>query len=387
MSDRVPAPINGLCDVKFAPVREAFAGNFAKHGEVGAGVVLYVAGRKVVDLCGGHADRAGTRPFTGDTLVNFFSVGKAITATCVLLLVQRGILDLDQPVTRWWPEFGAAGKENTTLRHLMAHRGGMPAVREPLPTEAIFDWDRVTDALAAQAPWWTPGERHGYHVNTFGYLLGEPVRRASGMTIGTLLRQQISAPHEIDVHIGLPESEHGRVAEMVAVPAPPAQAPAAPTPPTNDEERMRLRMRQLAYGNPPGISGGPVNTARWRLAEIPSTNGHGTARGVAHFYLALLKGDILSSDMLAEATKEHAYDRDFVLDRPSRFGLGYQLTQKERLLGPNPRAFGHFGAGGSLGFCDPDADVAFGYVMNTMSGSNWQSPRARALLDAIYASL
>ena len=150
---------------------------------------------------------------------------------------------------------------------------------------------------------------------------------------------------------------------------------------------MRVRMRQLAYNNPPGISGGPVNTPAWRLAEIPSTNGHGTASGVARFYLSLLKGAILTPAIIAEATTEHAYGEDYLLGRPSRFGLGYQLTQKERPLGPNPRAFGHFGAGGSLGFCDPDADVAFGYVMNTMSGSNWQSPRARALLDAVYSSL
>jgi CubicO group peptidase (beta-lactamase class C family) len=387
MSDDVPISIEGVCDEKFARVREAFAANFTTHGEVGAAVTIYVDGRKVVDLWGGHADSARTRKWTPDTLVNFFSIGKAITATCVLLLVQRGVFDLDAPVTRWWPAFGAAGKHAITLRQLMAHRAGMAAVRDQLPGAAVFNWAQVTEALAAQAPWWTPGARHGYHVNTFGYLLGEPVRRATGMTLGTLLRQEIAGPHEADVYIGLPESEHGRVAEITPVsPAPGRPPAAAPASPTDDEERMRVRMRQLAYNNPPGISGGPVNTPAWRLAEIPSTNGHGTARGVARFYLSLLNGAILAPAIIAEATREHAYGEDYVLGRPSRFGLGYQLTHKERPLGPNARAFGHFGAGGSLGFCDPDAKVAFGYVMNTMAGSNWQSPCARALLDAVYSN-
>jgi CubicO group peptidase (beta-lactamase class C family) len=377
--------IEGACDARFAPVREAFAGNFAKHGEIGAAVALYVGGRKVVDLWGGHADQARTRPWTEETLVNFFSIGKAITATCVLYLVQRGLLDLDTPVTRWWPEFGAADKEGVTLRHVMSHRAGMPAVREPLPPGAMLDWDRMTKALASQAPWWTPGSGHGYHVNTFGYLLGEPVRRAAGKTLGTVLRQEIAGPLGADVHIGLPSLEHRRVAEFVypqrAAPEDGA-APATPKLPTTDEEWMRAK----TYNNPFGVSGGPyVNTEAWRLAEIPSTNGHGTARGVARVYQGLLEG-LIVPDVLAEATREHSCGQDIILERPSRFGLGYQLTQEERPLGPNPRAFGHFGAGGSLGFCDPDAEAAFGYVMNHM-GPRWQNPCNRALIDAIYRCL
>jgi CubicO group peptidase (beta-lactamase class C family) len=383
MSAAESVPIGGECDGRFAPVREAFASNFAEHGEIGAAVALYVGGRKVVDLWGGWADRGRTRPWTQDTLVNFFSVGKGITATCVLLLVERGLLSLDAPVCRVWPEFGAAGKGYITLAQLMSHSGGMPAVRDWLFPGAMLDWDRMTRALAAQAPWWTPGTGHGYHVNTFGYLLGEPARRAAGMTLGAFLRQEIAGPLEADVHIGLATCEHHRVAEFIHPQRAAGAATAvAPQLPTTEEGLMRFK----AYNNPPGVSGGSyVNTEAWRLAEIPSTNGHGTARGVARIYRALLEG-LIAPGLLDRATSEHASGQDLILERPSRFGLGYQLTQKERPLGPNPRAFGHFGAGGSLGFCDPDAEVAFGYVMNHM-GPRWQNPCNRALIDAIYRSL
>lgn len=383
MSATASVPIEGVCNSKFAAVREAFAGNFTLHGEIGAAVTLFVGGRRVVDLWGGWADRARAQPWAEDTLVNFFSIGKAITATCVLRLVQRGLLDLDAPVARGWPEFGAAGKGEITLRQLMSHRAGLPAIGPPLlPAGTMVDWGRMAKALADQTPWWKPDKAHGYHVNTFGYLLGEPVRRAAGMTLGELLRQDIAGPLGADVHIGLPRSEHARVAEFcyaLRPPAAPGEARPAPKPPTTHEELMRA----CAYNNPPGISGGPwVNTEPWRLAEIPSTNGHGTARGVARVYLGLLQ-DLIDADLLAEATTEHSAGQDLILERPSRFGLGYQLTQAERPLGPNPKAFGHFGAGGSLGFCDADAEVAFGYVMNDM-GPRWQNPRNKALIDAIY---
>ncbi len=377
------APIAGSCDPRFTAVREAFAGNFALHGEIGAAVTVFVGARKMVDLWGGWADRARTRPWAEHTLVNFFSIGKAIAATCVLRLTQRGLLDLDAPVTRWWPEFGQAGKSAITLRQLMSHRGGLPAIGPPmLPAGAMLDWGRMVEALAAQAPWWGPGTAHGYHTNTFGYLLGEPVRRAAGITMGTLLREEIAGPLGADVHIGLPKGEHARVAEFChplrPTPAPGEPQPAPKPPATRDE-----LMRACAYNNPQGVSGGAwVNTEAWRLAEIPSTNGHGTARGVARLYRGLLEG-LIDADLLAEATTEHAAGRDLILERPSRFGLGYQLTQAERPLGPNARAFGHFGAGGSLGFCDPDSGVAFGYVMNDM-GPRWQNPRNRALIDAVY---
>jgi CubicO group peptidase (beta-lactamase class C family) len=387
--DMSSASVDGLSDPRFSAVREAFVANFAERGDVGAAVAVSVGGRRVVDLWGGWADGARTTPWRRDTLVNVFSVGKGLTAACALLMVQRGRLELDVPVTRWWPEFGSQGKEAVTLRHMLSHQAGLPGLRAPLEDGAMLDWGRMIQALQTETPWWAPGAGHGYHVNTFGYLIGEMVRRASGRSLGAVLREEIAGPLGADVHIGLPASEHGRVAEFLwkataPDPGPGAGAAAAPD---------QALMRRAAYSNPKGISGaGWVNTAAWRSAEIPSTNGHGTARGVADIYRALAArtpegaGPILDASTIQAATTEQSNGLDKVLGRPSRFGLGFQLTQPERPIGPNPRVFGHFGAGGSLGFYDPDAQVAFGYVGNDM-GPRWQNPRNRALIEAVYASL
>jgi CubicO group peptidase (beta-lactamase class C family) len=378
----VTPPLEGFCDPGFAAVRESFRANFTERGEPGAAVAVSLGERVVVDLWGGWKDRARTTPWESDTLVNFFSVSKALCAICALRSVEQGKLDLDAPVSRVWPEFAAAGKDAITPRHILTHQAGLPALHELLPTGAMLDWRVMIGALARAEPWWTPGTAHGYHVNTFGFLVGEMVRRADGRSIGTILREDIAHPLGADVHIGLPASEHARVAEFLW-----PLSPSSPGMPAVQDE-----MRWKAYWNPPGFSGGAyVNTPAWRAAEIPSTNGHGNARGVARVYAALANGGavdgvrILSSDMLAAATIEQSNGFDLINQRPSRFGLGFQLTQPERPLGPNPRAFGHFGAGGSLGFCDPDAGIAFGYVTNDM-GPRWQNPRNKALIDAVYAS-
>lgn len=378
-------PIQGICDPRFAAVRDAFAANFAERGEIGAGVCVTAGGRPVVELWGGWIDSERRQPWRRDTLINFFSVGKAFTALCALRLVERGRLDLDAPMARYWPAFAAAGKEAITLRQALSHRAGLPALRKPLPDGAMLDWEVMTQALEQQEPWWAPGTAHGYHVNTFGYLIGEVVRRVAGETLGTLLRNEVAGPLAADIHIGLPAKEHARVADFRWPSFTPSAAPEALT----EEEKMRWN----TYWNPPGISGaGWVNRAEWRQAEIPSTNGHGTAAGVARVYAALARrGEIdgvriLDASTLAEATSEHSCGFDLISQRASRFGLGFQLTQPERPLGPNQGAFGHFGAGGALGFCDPEADVAMGYVMNDM-GPRWQNPRNAALLESLYASL
>jgi CubicO group peptidase (beta-lactamase class C family) len=250
----------------------------------------------------------------------------------------------------------------------------------------MLDWRLMTAELAAQQPWWDPGTGHGYHVNTFGFLAGEVLRRASGRSVGALLREEVAGPLGADLHIGLPASEHGRVAEFIWPDPPP---PEEDRPDLNDEQLMEFN----TYFNPAGLSGaGVVNTARWRQAEQPSTNGHGTARGITRVYTALAAGGamdgvrVVTAPALAEATAECVYGPDRILRRPSRFGLGFQLTQAERPIGPNPGAFGHFGAGGSLGFCDPQATVAFGYVTGQM-GPRWQNPRNRALIEALYSCL
>lgn len=377
--------IGGVCDPRFVAVREAFADNFRHRDEVGAAVCVVVHGRTVVDLWGGTASADGSRPWGPDTLVNAFSVGKGLLALLVARAVGEGLLELDRPVAAVWPEFGAAGKDGITLRELLAHRAGLPAVAVRLPAGAMFDWAGMTAALAAQAPWWEPGTAHGYHVNTYGFLVGEVLRRVTGRTPGELLRTTLAEPLGADVHLGVAAADEPRVADF-AWPgdAPPEEAP--------DLTGLDL-MRHNAYWNPSGLSGaGVVNTRRWREAELPSTNTHASARGVARVYAALALGGavhgvrVVDAGALADATAEAAAGEDLVLGRPSRFGLGFQLTQPERPLGPNPGAFGHFGAGGSVGFCDPASGVALGYVMNQL-GARWQNPRNRALVDAVFESL
>jgi CubicO group peptidase (beta-lactamase class C family) len=351
-----------------------------------------VEGEQVVDLWGGHRDGKRSLPWEEDTLVNVYSVGKGVLATLTLMLVERGLLALDKPVADLWPEFGAEGKGGITLRTLMAHRGGLPAVRKRLPELGMYDWSLMCSELAAQEPYWEPDSTHGYHCNTFGFLVGELVRRATDRDVGTALRECVTGPLGADFCWGLPVSEHGRVSEFM-VPVPKtmgADLRAVAFPATGDEARD-LMIRHT-YFNPSGLSGhSSVNTEAWRLAQIPSTNGHGTARAVSAIYDAVLNGGPggetwIGRDLLSEATRIHSDGDDLVLSRPTRFGLGFQLPMPIRPFGPNTEAFGHFGYGGSLGFADPRAGVAFGYVMNR-PGERWQTERSQRLVEALYTCL
>ena len=384
MSD-VPE-IGGTCDGRFVAVREALRANFHERGEVGAAVAVTLDGRPVVDLWAGWMERARTRAWQRDTLVNVFSVGKGMATLCLLMLVEQGAVDVDAPVARYWPEFAAAGKAHVTVRMVLSHRAGLPAIRHPMPELAMYDWAAMTTALADEEPWWEPGTRHGYHVNTFGFLVGELIRRASGKRIGAFLRDAVAGPLDADFHFGIGPGEDARVAEYRF-----ADEPARMIAPDDGEDRRFLV--QQVYLNPPGVSGlGTVNTRAWRAAEMPSTNGHATARAVARIYAALACGGavdgvrVLRPDTIDAAVVEQSAGRDLVLGRDSRFGLGFQLTRPEFTLGPNPRGFGHGGAGGSLGFADPDARLSFAYTMNE-AGPRANNPRTRALIDAVYASL
>jgi CubicO group peptidase (beta-lactamase class C family) len=375
--------IHGHCDTRLQALRDAFAANFAEHGEVGAALAVTLDSSAVVDVWGGWADRARTRPWRRDTLVNVFSVGKPMVALCLLVLIERGRVGVDDLVAEHWPEFAAAGKGEVTVRMLLGHRAGLPGIRRPLPRSAMYDWPLMTSALAAEAPWWTPGDKHGYHVNTFGFLVGELVRRTSGVSVGTFLERAVTAPLGADFHFGIGAEEDRRVAEFLF----PATAPDAID--AHATEQLRS-----VYLNPPGLSGfGTVNTRQWRAAEMPSGNGHATARAVARIYSALAAGGaidgvrLLDAETVALATREVSSGQDAVLGRPSRFGLGFQLTQPERPMGSGDNSFGHFGAGGSLGFADPDNGLAFAYTTSQGDGPRWQNPRNRGLLDALYASL
>ncbi len=347
----------GTCDARFTPVREAFAANLEE--EIGAAVVVSIGGEVVVDLCGGWADEARTRPWTPDTIVDVFSVGKAFISATVLSLG----LDLD-----------AAAWQDATLRQVLSHQAGHPAVRADVPPDAIYDWDWMVRALEAQEPWWEPGTAHGYHVNTFGFICGEIVRRATGER----LRERFVrfAGEGTGITFGAPAGAD--VADFVF-----DAGSATPPPDVAALSDERKHLLQRTYMNPPGLSGlGTVNSAAWRAAEIPSTNCHASARSVAAMYARLPL--LLGAEVLEGATAHPESDgHDIVLDRHTRFGLGFQLTQPDRPLGHGARSFGHFGAGGSLGFVDPDADLVFAYVCNRCEGRRWQTTRNRRLLDAL----
>lgn len=372
-------PISGYCAPRFEGVRAAFATNFAERGEVGAAVCVMVHGEPVVDLVGGWADASRTRPWQPDTLVNFYSVGKAIVALLALQLVDEGHLSLDDPIATVWPEFAAGGKQHATLRMALCHRAGVPAIRERMTNDDLWHWQRMADALAASEAWFEPGSRHMYHTNTYGHLVGEIVRRATGQMPGERLRA-VTGPLAAEVHWGLTAGEQARCAELIW--APPQSMDGID--PFAIEGDAHIPM--MSYFNPPGYaSNGVVNTAEWRGAQIPSTNGHGTATGLARLYAAIVDGRLLSPSLLAEATRVQSEGPCPVLGEDVAFGLGFTPTSARRPLGTNPRSFGHFGTGGSLAFGDPDAGLSFGYVMNHVI-PRWQSTRNRALIDAVYAS-
>jgi CubicO group peptidase (beta-lactamase class C family) len=391
--------VRGDCDSRFAAVREAFGANFTERGDLGAAVCVYVDGTPVVDLWGGHADAARTRPWERDTLVSVASTTKGVTALCAHILVDRGRLDLDSPVASYWPAFARHGKGDVPVRWLLSHRAGLPAVREDLTLAALLDWDTFTGALADTEPWWTPGTRHGYHALTYGHLVGEVIRRVTGTTVGAFLRSEVTGPLGSDFHIGLPPAEHARAAE-VRLASRPIGAEPSPL------ERMLQEpgsMAARAFLNPPRPLDA-VNSPAWREAEIPAANGHTTARAVARIYGALACGGrldgvrLVSEGAIAAAIVEQSRGDDPILGAPTRFALGFMLPLPEHFeafgygraaFGPGARAFGHWGYGGSAGFADLDRRVGFAYVMNQQRLAAPTNPDRRwpALVDAVYEAL
>jgi len=375
-------PVSGYCAEGLEAVRAAFVANFAERGEHGAAVCVLVDGEVVVDLVGGWADETGTRPWNPDTLVNVYSASKGVLATLALREIDAGHLDLDQRVRDLWPEFAVGSKEGATVRHALSHRAAVPAIRTPLTDEDLWHWDTMAAAVAATEAWHEPGATVIYHTNTYGHLVGELVRRAGGDRPAVALRRAAELAGA-DIWYALPPAEQARCAEVrFHVRADVSAALAAGV-----EAGGVGAMIGLAYANPPSYSSqGVVNTAAWRSAEVPSTNGHASARGLARWYAAILDGRLLPAELLAEATRVQASGPCPVLGEEATFGLGFVPATARRPLGTNPRAFGHFGTGGALGFGDPDAGVAFGYVMNDVV-PRWQSTRNRALIDALYAAL
>lgn len=381
--------VHGHCDTRFTAVRTAFEENFRERGELGAAVTVIVGGETVVDLWGGWADAAHSRPWERDTLVNVWSTTKGPVALCAHILADRGLLDLDAPVAVYWPEFAAAGKEKVLVRHLLSHRAGLAGLREPHTLEQLYDWELTTQRLAASEPWWEPGTRSGYHALTYGHLVGEVVRRVSGLRPGAFLAREVTGPLGIDFHIGLPEQDSGRAAEPVqpAVTASSEQAAVF----------AQLAPAAVAALTNPAVSAAVAGTPGWRAAEIPAANGHGTARAVAGLYGVFAGrgsygGHRLLSPEAAERVREgQGSCRDLVLgagfEHETEAGLGLWLSGPDGSYGPNPRAFGHDGFGGSCGLADPEAGVSLGYVMNRMGPRIANDPRKLALVDALYGAL
>ncbi|MER6177471.1 serine hydrolase domain-containing protein [Streptosporangium sp. NPDC001681] len=386
--------IGGETAPGFEEVREAFAANLAGDQEVGAAVGVYLHGRKVVDLWGGIADPETGRRWERDTLQVVYSTTKAVTAACAHLLSQRGELDLDAPVAEYWPEFAANGKGRIPVRWLLTHQAGLPVIDHPItPAEAIA-WDPMVTALAAQRPSWEPGTEHGYHGLTYGWLVGEVVRRVTGRSLGAFLTEEIAAPLGLDLWIGLPEAERHRVSRIIAavpdvealagidldaLPEPAREMMAAYADPTS------LTVRSMTVVTPPLDHNDPDEQS----AEMPSTNGICTARALARFYAALI-GEvdghrILAPSTLATATAEQVSGIDRILRVPVRIGTGFGLPTPDAFW-YSPTAFGFPGLGGSLGFADPATGLAFGYVMNHLQ-EGVPDHRAANLLDAVRGAM
>jgi CubicO group peptidase (beta-lactamase class C family) len=379
-----PVDVHGECEARFAKLRDAFRRSFAEDRETGASVAVVLDGRPVVDLWGGHTDPARTRPWERDTLVNLYSTTKGMTALCAHVLVDRGRLDLDAPAARHWPEFAQAGKGEIPVRQLLCHQAGLPGLRRKIDPEDLHDWERMTGWLAAEEPWWKPGSMHGYHALTFGWLVGEIVRRISGRSLGTFFREEIAEPLGLDLHIGLGPEHDSRVAELIPIPL--DQQAASPL----FAKRDSIGAKVLSN---PRVHPKQTRTRAWRGAEIPAANGHGNARAIARLYGALARGGeidgvrVIREAALAEAAREHASGPDAVLLLPMHWGAGFIVNGHRVIYGPNPRSFGHSGYGGSFGFADPDAKLAVGYAMNRMGNAVAGDHRTLDLIRAAYESL
>lgn len=384
--------VRGRCAPQFERVRRAFAENFTDRDEIGAAVAVWVDGELVVDLWGGHADPARTRPWQQDTLASVYSGSKGLTSTCIHMLAERGELDLDVPVARYWPEFGQAGKQDITLAMVLGHRSGVIGPRDPMDWTEVTDWDAVCRRIAAAEPWWPPGTAQGYQVVTFGFILGEVVRRVTGRSLGQYLRTEIAEPIGADVHIGLPAGEHRRCAEMVDKPTVCGLlAAAGVTDPPAALTDHSMAGWAVSMNSVPDDELGARDIAAWRAAEFPSTNAHVSAVGMATVYNALVSEKLLSREHMDRVrASQGGFDTDVVLGprvADHGWGLGYMLNQRG-VAGPNRRIFGHGGSGGSFAFADLEHHIGYAYVMNRFDATKCNAdPRSVALSDEVYAAL
>ncbi len=378
--------IRGATDPRFAAVGDAFAANFDDGLDQGAAFAVVAHGKPVVDLWGGHADAAGIRPWARDSLVTVWSTTKGVVALAIAMLVERGRLDFDAPVARYWPQFAAAGKQHLTVGCLMSHQGGLPGCDQPMTLDDLYNGQPFVDCLAAMTPLWPPGEDCAYHALTYGHLAGELLRRADGRTMGAFIAEEIAQPLDAAFFLGLPAAEDCRAAEIIPGPG-------------SDDLTKRADQNpysRISYLNPP-IDPAMANHRAWRAARIAGGNAQGDALGLARIYGGLTA--LLGPRALAAATAERFRGTESAFDLPIAFGAGFMLNvdglfgagfmlNVDGLFGPSAEAFGHSGWGGSFAFRDPDADLGVAYVMNRMLGfGDKPDPRRVRLLDALYGAL
>ncbi|GAB5488024.1 MAG: EstA family serine hydrolase [Parasphingorhabdus sp.] len=371
-------PIQGHCDPRFQPVKAAFENNFREHGDVGASVAITLNGEFVVDLWGGHLDEEKTTEWQEDTLVNVWSSTKTMAAMSLLLLADRGEVDLHAPAAKYWPEFAQNGKEAVEVRHFLSHNAGLSGMDEKIEGEALYDWEWMTSALARQAPWWEPGTQSGYHALTQGHLIGEIVRRVTGQTIGNFFRQEIAEPTGADFHIGADEALDERIGNLI----PPKAGPAP------DPNSIAGR----TFANPQVDATEPRKRA-WRAAEIPAANGQANARAIVRAQTAMANGgEAFGKTIMSEAGTKRIFEKqsegmDLVLGVPLVFGMGYGLNSEATPISPNKNACFWGGYGGSSVIIDQDANLCFSYVMNKMETGLLGDPRGFGLAAAMYMSM
>ncbi len=366
-------PVSGHVAPGFDAVRAAFEANFAGGAEQGAGFAAILDGEAVVDLVGGWADRAGQRPWGPDTLAPVFSTTKGVAALVMASLLERHDADYETPVSALWPDFAARGKQAITIGQMLSHQAGLPGFRDPIDPDLWLDPPAMAARLAEEPPMWPPGEGSGYHPLTWGYLVGELARRLSGRTLGSVLREEVCGPADIDFHIGLPASEHDRCADMLRPKALPDLGE------LNDFKRAAFLTKWAAPNR-----GGAI----WREIEIPSANGHGGALSVARLYqiYAQRGAGILRPETFRELTRRRCLGEDRVVPFEMDFAAGV-FRNNNQIFGPNTDTLGHSGWGGSMAFGDPDRGLSAAYVMNRQSNKLMGDPRASRLIDALYDCL
>ncbi len=376
--------MHGVCDERFAAVKDGFLQNFKIDGDVGASFAATLNGKFVIDIWGGYADEAKSRPWEKDTIVNVFSTTKAMTIICALMLVDQGLLDLDAPVAKYWPEFAQNGKEKVLVRHIFSHSSGLAGWEEKVKIEDLYNWDKAVNLLAAQKPWWEPGTKSGYHAFTHGYLLGELVKRISGKSLGTYFKEHVAEPLNADFHIGFGPEHDKRVADVI-----PWEASQffgyTETNPNSIFARIwtNPEINNLTQS---------LKTREWRAAEIPAAGGHGNARSVARIASAIACGGevdgvrLLRMETIKKSMEEQSYMQDLGILMPVRFGVGFGLPSKE-IPFPSPNTVWWAGAGGSIIVMDLDNQLSFSYVMNRMKMTTTGDLRSARLIMALYAGL